>query len=97
MHKRRLLYRRLKYNIIYNDIINLKIYNFGFIIIFINNRYKYSYCYFTLYKIGVFSAFRNYKSTKEYKDYKFYYLYTDKDYIYINGDLINYYFEYNIV
>ncbi len=49
---------------------NLKAYNFGFIITFINNKYKYNYYYFILYKISIFGTFRNYKSIKKYKDYK---------------------------
>ena len=32
-----------KYNTIKYNIINLKTYNFGFIIIFINDKYKYKY------------------------------------------------------
>ncbi len=77
--------------------INLKAYNFGVIITFINDKYKYNYYYFIPYKINIFGAFRNYKSIKEYGDYKIYYLYTDKDLIYTNGDFINYRFKYNII
>ncbi len=52
--------------------INLKAYSFGFIIIFINDKYNYNYYYLIPYKIGVFSIFRNYKSAKKYRDYKIY-------------------------
>ncbi len=68
-YKRSLRKGRFEYDVIYNNIINLRAYNFGFIIIYINNKLKYNYYYFILNKIGVFSAFYNYRSIKEYSDY----------------------------
>ncbi len=80
-----------------NIILFIRAYGFGFIITFINDKYKYNYYYFILYKIGIFGIFRNYKSVKEYGDYKIYYLYINKNPIYINGEFTNYYFEYSII
>ena len=72
-------------------------YDFGFIITFINDEYKYNYYYSIPYKISVFNAFRSYKSVKEYKNYKIYYLYINKDPIYIDRVFADYRFEYNII
>jgi len=63
-YKRSLRKGRFEYNIIYSNIINLRAYSFGFIITYINNKFKYNYYYFIPNKIGIFSIFRSYKSAK---------------------------------
>jgi hypothetical protein len=96
-YKRSLRKSRFEYNIIYSNIINFRAYSFGFIIIYINNKFKYSYYYFIFNKIGIFSAFRSYRSVKEYSDYYIYYFYTDKDSIYVNKTFADYRYKYSIV
>jgi len=89
-YKRSLRKGRFEYDIIYNNIINFRAYNFGFIITYINDKFKYNYYYFIFNKINIFSAFRSYRSVKEYNNYRIYYLYTDKDPIYINKVFADY-------
>ncbi len=89
-YKRSLRKGRFEYNIIYNNIINFRAYDFGFIVTYINNKFKYNYYYFIFNKIGIFSAFRNYRFVKEYSDYYIYYLYTNKNPIYINRVFADY-------
>jgi len=97
LYKRSLRKGRFEYDIIYSNIINFRAYNFGFIIIYINDKFKYNYYYFILNKINIFSAFRSYKSVKEYNDYYIYYFYNDKDFIYINKVFADYRYKYNII
>jgi len=89
-YKRSLRKGRFEYDVIYSNIINFRAYNFGFIVTYINDKFKYNYYYFIPNKIGVFNAFRSYKSVKEYSDYRIHYLYTDKDLIYANKAFANY-------
>ena len=96
-YKRSLRKGRFEYNIIYSNIINFRAYGFGFIVTYINDKFKYNYYYFIPNKIGIFGAFRNYRSVKEYNDYYIYYLYTDKDFIYINRAFADYRYRYNII
>jgi len=89
-YKRSLRKGRFEYNVIYSNIISFRVYGFGFIVIYINNKFKYSYYYFIFNKINIFSAFRSYRSVIEYSDYYIYYLYTDKDFIYVNRVFVDY-------
>ncbi len=96
-YKRSLRKGRFEYDVIYNNIINFRVYSFGFIITYINNKFKYNYYYFILNKINIFSVFYSYRSAKEYSNYYIYYLYTDKNFIYTNRAFADYRYKYNII
>jgi len=97
LYKPSLRKSRFEYNVIYNNIINLKAYGFGFIVTYINDKFKYNYYYFIPNKISIISIFYSYRSVKEYNNYYIYYLYTDKDFIYINRAFADYRYKYNII